>query len=90
MTDNEIKEILEDCGCPECTAILDLINRQKAEIEALKLINSTYNAETEEIREIAIKEFAVQLKLELYKREVVGGCLDFIDQLVKEKTEGTE
>ncbi len=36
MTDNEIKENLEDCGCPECMAILALINRQKAEIERLE------------------------------------------------------
>ena len=28
--------MLEDCGCPECTAILDLINRQQAEIDDLK------------------------------------------------------
>lgn len=35
MTDNEIKEMLEDCGCPECTAILDLIKRQQEENERL-------------------------------------------------------
>lgn len=35
MTDNDIKENLEDCGCPGCTAILALINRQRAEIERL-------------------------------------------------------
>lgn len=45
---------------------LALINRQKAEIEALKLINSTYVATTNEIRETAIKEFAERLKKEKY------------------------
>ena len=41
---------------------LEIINRQKAEIEALKLINSTYETETKRVRDIAIKEFAVSLR----------------------------
>ena len=65
----------EDIPCADCPYIdfgqcqtyvasdaLDLINRQKAEIEALKLINSTYETETKRVRDIAIKEFAVSLR----------------------------
>jgi hypothetical protein len=36
MTDNDIIKPLEWCGCADCMAILDLINRQKAEIERLR------------------------------------------------------
>ena len=36
MTYNEIIKTLEECGCPECLTIRDLINHQKAEIERLK------------------------------------------------------
>ena len=43
-------------------ATFDLLHSQNAEIEALKLINSTYVANTNEIREIAIKEFAERLQ----------------------------
>ena len=74
---------------------LDLINRQKAEIEALKLINSTYNAEVSEVRKIAFQEFAERLKKReqpvIARFKFLGGkyvangvmCAD-IDNLVKE------
>ena len=41
---------------------IELITRQKAKIEALEIINSTDVATTNEIREIAIKEFTDRLK----------------------------
>ena len=63
---------------------LDLINRQKAEIEALKLINSTYAADTNEIREIAIKEFAERLKEQIHIKKDRLFYADKIDNLVKE------
>lgn len=44
---------------------IELITRQKAKIEALEIINSTDVATTNEIREIAIKEFADRLKKEI-------------------------
>ena len=72
MTDNEIIKALEDYrnskiiqsdnGVISIGDILNLINRQKAEIEALKLINSTYVATTNEIRENAIKKVAESLQ----------------------------
>ena len=78
----------KDCVDEMLLQALDLINRQKAEIEALKLINSTYCAETITIREIAIKEFAVSLKA---KRGTRGELWDSqIDNLVKEMTEGED
>jgi hypothetical protein len=40
MTDNEIMEKLEWCGCEECMAILDLIKRLKQENESLRRENS--------------------------------------------------
>ena len=42
--------------------IREFIAKQQAEIEALKLINNTYVATTNEIREIVVKEFAQRLK----------------------------
>jgi hypothetical protein len=79
---------------------LDLINRQKAEIEALKLINSTYEAETKRVRDIAIKEFAERLKKHLkWRTEYDEGGWDIdlytvtkedIDNLVEEMTEGED
>lgn len=66
---------------------LALISRQKAEIEALKLINSTYVATTEEIREIAIKEFAERLKEKAITFYTIIGrwiSVKDIDNLVKE------
>jgi hypothetical protein len=36
MTDNEIIKVLEGCKCDTLELALDLINRQKAEIERLK------------------------------------------------------
>ena len=68
---------------------LNRINRQKAEIEALKLINSTYCAETIIIREIAIKEFAVRLK-GMSEYGTINVSPWQIDNLVKEMTEEKE
>ena len=68
---------------------LDFITRQKAEIEALKLINSTYCAETIIIREIAIKEFAVRLK-GMSEYGTINVSPWQIDNLVKEMTEEKE
>lgn len=39
MTDNEIIKALEGCSCDTLELALDLINRQKAEIERLKDLN---------------------------------------------------
>ena len=63
-----------DCMTKLYENALALINRQQAEIEALKLINSTFDANTDQIREIAIKEFIYKLKsipnIVVYKREI--------------------
>lgn len=71
--------------------IIDFINCQNAEVDALKLINSTYVVTTNEIREIAIKEFADRLQTYVipqladgYTREIV--LKSSIDHLVKEMT----
>lgn len=89
----------KECACreaeyPKCKRdaaenTLALINRQKAEIEALKVINSTYVATTEEIREIAIKEFAERLKADAMPAEIGKytyriTTTEGIDYLVKE------
>jgi hypothetical protein len=77
MTDNEIVKALEYCGCAECMAIIDLINRQKAEIERLRKDNEyilmqhrfqrrpggdCWNDVIEKAKAEAIKEFAERLK----------------------------
>lgn len=85
--------IYADKPCQELMAdALGLINRQKAEIEALKLINSTYEAETDTIRNIAIKEFAERLEADLGDVFMVNHpCVSaIIDNLVKEMTEEKE
>ena len=74
----------EPCQYIAIKYALDLINRQKAEIEALKLINSTYAADTNEIREIAIKEFAERLKEQIHIKKDRLFYADKIDNLVKE------
>jgi hypothetical protein len=97
--------IYADKPCQELMAdALDLINRQKAEIEALKLINSTYEVETKRVRDIAIEEVAEKIKnIDLYR------CVEehyknaepyyevrrdlfcgYIDNLVEEMTEEQE
>lgn len=87
-----------DCYSEISKNVLDLINRQKAEIERLKDYNEnliTANMElSDEILEIkseAIKEFAERLKSE-YEDKTQGRYMnwlmnDIIDNLVKEMTE---
>ena len=102
MNDNDIIKALGYCfavgDCEHCVYAdkpcqelmadaLDIINRQKAEIEALKLINSTYCADTIIIREIAIKEFAVRLK-GMSEYGTINVSPWQVDNLVKEMTEG--
>lgn len=86
MTDNDIikAKILGEAH--------DLIIRQKAEIEALKLINSTYEAETKRVRDIAIKKFSERLKKELTTGSGVirRSVLDIINDTLKEMTEEQE
>ena len=70
-------EIYKDCmGCVLSEAI-DLINRQKAEIEDLKDKNEHLVVFLAEAKPEAIKEFAERLNIELslYKRE----CRKFLD-----------
>ena len=111
MTDNEIIKALKTCrvsGCSRCPYIrmfpckeylandvLDLINRQKAEIRETRrdLLNEIYALEhqLDTARADAIKEFAERLKYSLfsvskttdghYVHHISG---DEIDTLVKE------
>ena len=92
MTDNDIIKALECCSCDNyqcdncpyayktCTVYkdsLDLINRQKAEIEKLKALaengssaidtNNRLVQKFAEIKSEAIKEFAERLKEKSYK-----------------------
>lgn len=67
MTDNEIKEMLEDCGCPECMAILDLINRQKAEIEKLQ---RQFSALDDECNRLEKSEDEKRAEIERLRKEV--------------------
>ena len=84
MTDNEIIKALE--YCKDCSAnlnveIIDLINRQQAEIERLEKHTEMYH----EVRAEAIKEFAEKLKKRFYL--IAGRCVVNvyqIDNLVKE------
>lgn len=105
MTDNEIKKALECCmesdchNCPydyftcdqhQFSDLLDLINRQQAEIERLKLKNGLMNSERK-FRKIsaeiliartkakAYKEFAEKLKENAY---LVNGVTGFRDMVV--------
>ena len=110
FTDNEIVKALECCKnlncfrCPfdgetdcvhKCAEVtLDLINRQKAEIESLKEAYAIYEETTglKWARAEAVKEFAKRLKAKLHLDGVVMGCnCAFvedvqIDNLVKEMT----
>ena len=99
MTDNEMLKALE--YCKDCSAnlnveIIDLINRQKAEIEELKIENKSlrsaancYKLHYNEARTEAYKEFAERLKEEAQ----MADCFDsynmvvgthFINNLLKE------
>ena len=82
------------CNCSQITAnaALDLINRQKAEIERYKgvikiLENDVANAKYEAIKEFAerLKHFIIPQKADGYTREIV--LKRDIDNLVKEMTE---
>ena len=109
MTDNEIIKALECCrddtcvSCPICTEglcngglhknTLDLINRQKAEIESLKHRKTELQIRNQELqheKSEAIKEFAEKLKNCF---AISGDYLDIIniiDNLVKEMMEVNE
>lgn len=83
-----------NCALRLKKSALALIKRQKAEIEALKLINSTYCAETKTIRDIAFREFAESVKNN--RRAILNAIYDrteysnIVDNLVKEMTEEKE
>lgn len=97
MTDNEIIKALEyspldDIGGCRKIDVLDLINRQKAEIERLKEAYAVYEETTglKWARAEAIKEFAKRLKKKAsggfwYEHTYVD--VEDIDNLVKEMTE---
>lgn len=106
FTDEEVIKALECCAngeCDECpyqddspckeylnNAALDLINRQRAEIESLNEI--VFTDRTEAIKMLkaeAIKEFAKRLKNSFGYGWVLGSAAKtHIDNLVKEMTEG--
>ena len=84
-------------GCLEyvCKEALDLIKRQKAELEDLRKI--VYMDRTEAIKKLkaeAIKEFAERLKQTVYTHSTITGYqyhvvdVSEIDNLVKEMIEG--
>ena len=90
---------MQNCIHRYCMNAVNLINRQKAEIESLKLINSTYEVETKRVRDIAIQEFAEKLKF--HKRRMCGNdngglywdqavLVDDIDRALKAMTEGED
>ena len=84
------------CNCSETTAnaALDLINRQKAEIERLRgstIVNNIMESQRikREAKAEAVKEFAERLKNEInirttYSREQDKNVMRMIDNLVKE------
>ena len=112
MTDNEIIRCLRHCNagdCENCKALnvcdatfsfhkeaLDLINRQKAENESLKVdlakcsirLDNLYKT-ADEIKSEAIKEFAERLKENYYFTDRWGKIItkSTVDNLVKEMTE---
>lgn len=105
MTDNEIIKALEHnankCRLYEDSerqglykSTLDLINRQKAEIESLKHRKTELQIRNQELqheKSEAIKEFAEKLKKRFYL--CAGRCVVdvyHIDNLVKEMTEVNE
>jgi hypothetical protein len=81
-----------DCIKQRTIDAIDLINRQKAEIEKLKEAYAVYEETTglKQVREDAIRKFADWLKLYLFMER--GGVATVsgkdIDNLVKEMTEG--
>lgn len=108
MTDNEIIKALENakevCDDDDIETlnffnnVIDLINRQKEEIERLRkgfTADADYFASEYDnnIKSEAIKEFAERLTsnlkkdLKLYGNCTFYGCVEHIDNLVKEMTE---
>lgn len=104
MTDNDIIKALECCGCDNyqcdncpyayktCTVYkdsLDLINRQKAEIERLRSMNRAKLATIHDLqielkiaKSEAIKEFAERLKDHSRKMQSSDFSGDFWDEAV--------
>lgn len=83
-----------NCNCSQTTAnaALDLINRQKAEIERLKgsvIVNNIMESQKikREAKFEAVKEFAARLKCGVPQETGVIRCSD-IDNLVKEMVGG--
>ena len=104
MTDNEIIKALECCNkgdcdnCPNnfgnCYAnlagyALDLISRQKAEVERLKAYDEMADGYADAVEQNAIKEFAERLKEELVDWVGADGCIPFyrIKRVIEEMTE---
>lgn len=103
------KKPLRESNCKECAfyhsgrcslnmlnAVLDLINRQKAEIERLNIecqsmrnAANSYKMHYETAKSEAIKEFAEELKEHRYGE--LNNCISFsvgyLDNLVKEMTD---
>ena len=100
MTDNEIIRVLIDYGtqCKQevISEAIDLINRQKAEIERLKHRKTELQIRNQELqheKSEAIKEFAEKLKEKSWIgmwETVAHVDVDEIDNLVKEMTEVNE
>lgn len=107
FTDDEIVKALEMCNynadCDNCPCVgecwnvnkyaIDLINRQKAEIESLKEAYAIYEETTglKLARAETIKEFAERVKdivdePALIRGRVIDIIIDTIDNLVKEMT----
>lgn len=113
MTDNEIIKALKECeechyynDCEKSTRLaLDLINRQKAEIERLTINMNAFGLgmkrekeRADNARAEAVNEFAEEVKRyysELCATERMAHrqykmVADYIDNLVKEFTEGSK
>ena len=116
MTDNEIIKALECCSngepCANCPCqkqcdetdlaeiALDLINRQQAEIERLKIENqslrsaaNSYKLHYNEARAEAVKEFAEKLKFVWFDNHYDSPDIDFdyfVDILVETLVGDTE
>ena len=110
MTDAEIIRALECCSDIDCCVCpyfeklscvdkdaIDLINRQKAEIERLQkdglVLNKTFMDFVNQQKAEAIKEFAERLKARIreyiFISELEFQCEE-VDNLVKEMTEKNE
>ena len=78
--------------------LIDLIERQQAEIERLKSMNQSkrdiihdIRADLETAKAESVKEFAEEVKMQFYREfdEIIPSIMaDAIDNLVKEFTEG--